>query len=425
MKIGELARSAFTEIRVHKTRSAMTSLSLAIGIAAMMFTFSQTAGMMKRYDDALRLAGPGRLVVSQKQNYVSKGLSIGLTYQDALEIRRRYPELHMVSPMIRSWGTRMRLDSFKNDGISVFGITPDWAARDWVYALRGRFLNSSDVASGARVCVLIEAGGWIKKPFWARYFPEQALTKHISRRDPLGRAVMLGEHVFTVVGVIKEPPRDRDPRWFGRSWGGQGIVLVPATSYQRFLTPSYQKNPEVLDHIDVDTGDAETAALYLRRIKVLLKSRHRGEEDFDVKDYREIMQGALKQMKEALLSIMIIGIVAVLASGIGIMNVTLATIFSRVREIGIRRALGATRSDIVWQFVSEAMVLGVLGGIGGTGLGILGIWYLAPKEERMLQISLLHVAGALLISLGTGFLFALYPAYKASRFDPVEALHYE
>jgi putative ABC transport system permease protein len=425
MKIAELARSAFTEIRVHKTRSSMTSLSLAIGIAAMMFTFSQTAGMMKRYDDALRLAGPGRLVVSQKQNYVSKGLSIGLTYPDALEIRRRFPELRMVSPVIRSWGTHMRLDSFKNDGISVFGITPDWAARDWVYTQRGRFLNSSDVAAGARVCVLIEAGGWVKKPFWARYFPEQALTKHISRRDPLGHSVLLGEHLFTVVGVLKEPPKDKDPRWFGRSWGGQGIVLVPATSYQRFLTPRYQKNPEVVDHIDVDTGDPETAAAYLSRIKALLKLRHRGEEDYDVKDYREIMQGALKQMKEALLSIMIIGIVAVLASGIGIMNVTLATIFSRVREIGIRRALGATRSDIVWQFVSEAMVLGVLGGAGGTILGILGIWYLAPKEERMLQISLLHVAGALLISLGTGFLFALYPAYKASRFDPVEALHYE
>jgi len=236
--------------------------------------------------------------------------------------------------------------------------------------------------------------------------------------------MLLGDHLFTVVGVIKEPPKDRDPRWF-RSWGGEGLVLVPATTFQRFLTPRYQKNPEVIEKIDVDTGDAETAALYLRRIKVLLQARHRGEEDFEIKDYREIMQGALKQMKEFVLSILIIGIVAILASGIGIMNVTLATIFSRVREIGIRRALGATRADIVWQFVSEAMMLGVIGGVGGTGLGILGIWALAPKEDRMLEISLLHVCGALLIALGTGFLFALYPAYKASRFDPIEALHYE
>jgi putative ABC transport system permease protein len=424
MKISELGRSALVEIRAHKTRSAMTSLSLAIGIAAMLFTFSQTAGMMKRYHDALRLGGPGRLNVSQKNNYISKGLSPGLTYLDALEIRRQFPELFMVSPVNESWRTHARLDAFKNDGIRAFGITTDWAKRDWVYTQRGRLINERDVAQASRVCVLIEAGSWIKKPYWAKYWPEQALTKYISRHDPIGHKILLGDHLFTVVGVLKEPYKDRDPRWF-RSWGGEGIALVPATSFQRFLTPSYQKNPEVIEKIDVDTGDEATATAYLRRLKVLLKARHRGEEDFEIKDYREIMQSALKQMREFVVSIMIIGIVAILASGIGIMNVTLATIFSRVREIGIRRALGATRADIVWQFVSEAMMLGVIGGIGGTGLGILGIWYLAPKEERMAPISLLHVGGALLIALGTGFLFALYPAYKASRFDPVEALHYE
>lgn len=425
MKLSELGRSALLEIRAHKTRSAMTSLSLAIGIAAMLYTFSETAFIMKRYEDALRLGGPGRIEVTQKQNYISKGLSPGLTYGDALEIKRQYPDLHMVSPLITSWGTRMRLDDFKNDGIRVRAITTDWAKRDWVYTLRGRLLNEHDLVNASRVCVLMQSGGWVKKPYWARYFPEQALTKHISRRDPLGRKIMLGEHIFTVVGVVKEPPRDKDPRWFGRSWGGQGIVLVPATTFQRFLVPRYQKNPEVIESISIDTGDEATATAYLRRIHVLLKARHRGEADFEVKDYREIMQSALSQTKEYVFSIMIIGIIAILASGIGIMNVTLATIFSRVREIGIRRALGATRADIVWQFVSEAMMLGVIGGLGGTGLGLLGIWYMAPKEERMAPISLIHVGGALLIALATGFLFALYPAWKASRFDPVEALHYE
>ena len=424
MRISELGRSALIEIRAHKTRSAMTCLSLSIGIAAMLFTFSQTAGMMKRYEDALRLAGPGRLVVSPKRNHVSKGLSPGLTYGDAVEIRRQFPELFMVSPQNASWRTHARLGAFKNDGIRALGITPDWYKRDWVYTQRGRVINERDVAEAARVAVLVESGSWIKKPYWARYFPEQALTKHIARRDPIGRQMLLGEHLFTVVGVLKEPYKDRDPRWF-RQWGGEGIALVPATSFQRFLTPRYQKDPEVVEKIDIDTGDAETASAYLRRIKVLLLARHRGEEDFEIKDYREIMQSALKQMREFIVSIMIIGVIAILASGIGIMNVTLATIFSRVREIGIRRALGATRADIVWQFVSEAMMLGLLGGLGGTGLGILGIWYLAPKEDRMLEISLIHVCGALLIALGTGFLFALYPAWKASRFDPVEALHYE
>jgi putative ABC transport system permease protein len=424
MKISELTHAATVEIRAHKTRSAMTSLSLAIGIAAMLFTFSQTAGMMKRYGEALRLAGPGRLVISAKKNYISKGLSPGLTYGDAVAIRREYPELYMVSPQNESWRTTGRMDTFRNEGLQVNGITPEWMKRDWVYTLRGRFLNERDLNESARVCILVESGSWIKKPHWARWMPEAALTKYIVRHDPLGKSIMLGEHLFTVVGVIKEPPKDRDPRWF-RSWGGEGLVLVPATTFALFLTPRYQKNPEVIRKINVDTGDAATAAAYLQQLKRMLKARHRGEEDFEIKDYREIMQSALKQMKEFVISIMIIGIIAILASGIGIMNVTLATIFSRVREIGIRRALGATRADIVWQFTTEAMMLGAIGGVGGTGLGILGIWYLAPKDARMLQISPLHVAGALLIALGTGFAFSLYPAWKASRFDPVEALHYE
>ena len=425
MKVSELGRSALVEIRAHKTRSAMTSLSLAIGVAAMLFTFAKTASMMKDYDDAIRLAGPGRIEVSQKENYVSKGLSAGLTYGDALEIRRQFPDLFMVSPLLTTYGSRARLDGFKNDGLRVKAVTTEWARRDWVYKLRGRIINERDLASASRVCVLIESGGWFKKPYWARWFPEQALTKHISHRDPIGRTILIGEHLFTVVGVLKEPPRDLDPRWFSKSWPGQGVILVPATAFQRFLVPRYQKNPEVVEEINVDTGDPATAAPYLRRIKALLKARHRGEEDFEIKDFREIMEGALSQMKESILAILIIGIVAIVASGIGIMNVTLATIFSRVREIGIRRALGATRADIIWQFVTEAMMLGVLGGIGGTGLGIFGIWYLVPKEDRTVEISLLHVLGALAIALGTGFLFSLYPAWKASRFDPIEALHYE
>ncbi|UPT75657.1 MAG: ABC transporter permease [Elusimicrobiota bacterium] len=363
MKIAELGRSALQEIGAHRTRSAMTALSLSIGIAAMLFTFSQTAGMMKRYDDALRLAGPGRLVISPRRGYAGKGLSPGLTFSDAREIRLRYPELYMVSPRNSHYGLDGRLDSFKNGDLVGRGITPEWAKRDWVYTMRGRMLNERDLAESARVCVLVEAGSWIKKPFWAKYWPEQALTKHISRRDPLGRRILLGEHLFTVVGVLKEPPKDLDPRWF-RTWGGSGQVLVPLTTLQRSLMPRYQKNPDVVEEIAVDTGDAETAAAYLRRIKVLLLARHRGEEDFEIKDYREIMQSALKQMKEFVVSIMIIGLVAILASGIGIMNVTLATIFSRVKEIGIRRALGATRADIIWQFTSEAMMLGVLGGAG-------------------------------------------------------------
>ena len=425
MKVRELARTAWAEISVHKSRSALTCLSLAVGVAAMLFTFSQTSGVMRRYDDALQLYGPGRLTASARQGYKSKGLSPGLTMDDAAELRRTFPGLHMVYPKVNRYETRLRIGAFKSAMILVSGVTDEWRKRDWVYTLRGRVLNSRDVAEGARVCMIVQPGGWIKKPYWARYFPVRPLETYLRSHELLGTEILLNDHVFKVVGILKEPPRDRDPRWFQSSRGEEGTILIPITTFQSYMADRGAGSRSQVDAIEVDTGDVNTVGPLLRRIQALLLQRHHGEDDVEVRDFRQVMGGALTEIRQSIISIMIIGIVAVLASGIGIMNVTLATIFSRVREIGIRRSLGATRADIVWQFVAEAMVLGVAGGIMGTALGVAGIKYLAPRADRMVEVGALHVLGAVAIALATSFLFALYPAYKASRFDPIEALRYE
>src|SRR5262249_2872803 len=151
--------------------------------------------------------------------------------------------------------------------------------------------------------------------------------------DALGHDALIEGHLFRVVGILQEPPKDTDPRWF-RDSGGDGMVIVPITAFHDYLRQK-GRQPDAVDQIDVDTGDAATASLYIRKIEGLLVSRHR-EDDVEVKDFREIMQGAFGEILKMIISILVIGIVAVLASGIGIMNVTLATIFSRVREIGIR-----------------------------------------------------------------------------------------
>ncbi|MBI5883283.1 MAG: ABC transporter permease [Elusimicrobia bacterium] len=427
MKIAELGRTAYLEIRAHKVRSALTCLSLAIGVAAVLYTFSQTGGMEARYAKFIELSGPGRIKIDKKQNYQSRGLSKGLTWQDAVQLRRTFPELHMVSPVVRRWGTRMRFGGFKDDNLLAWGVTEEWAKRDWVYTLKGRYLTKEDVDSARRVCVVIQPGGWIKKPWWAKYFKVTPLEKFVKQREVIGKEIHLEDHLFTVVGVITEPPRDKDPRWFREGFGGNGTVLVPITTYQYTLGRRWgrQGGLEAVDQINVDTGETATVGVYLNRIQMLLKSRHRGEKDFDVKDYREVIAGAMKRMRDRAKSILVIGIVAVLASGIGIMNVTLATIFSRIREIGIRRALGATRLDIVAQFVVEATAMGAIGGLAGTGLGWLLVDKLAPDPEFMAPVGAAYIGWALLIALGTGFFFSLYPAWQASRLDPVESLRYE
>ncbi|MBI5625355.1 MAG: ABC transporter permease [Elusimicrobia bacterium] len=427
MRLPELGRTAFVEIRAHKVRSALTCLSLAIGVAAVLYTLSQTQGMAARYAKFIELSGPGRIRIERKQNYVSRGLSKGLTWEDAVALRKNFPELYMVSPVVRRWGTRVRIGDFKEDNILAWGVTEEWARRDWVYETQGRFINKTDVDSAARTCVIIQPGGWVKKPWWAKYFTVTPLDKFLKQRSVVGKQLQIEDHLFTIVGVITEPPRDRDPRWFSEGYGGKGTVLVPITTYQDTLGRRWGRRggSEYVDTIHVDTGDTASVGIYLNRVGMLLKSRHRGEKDIEVKDYRDVIQGAMKRMRDRAMSILVIGIVAVLASGIGIMNVTLATIFSRIREIGIRRALGATRLDIIAQFVVEATALGAIGGLVGTGLGWLLVDKLAPDPEFMAPMGAVSVAWALLIALGTGFFFSLYPAWQASRLDPVESLRYE
>lgn len=404
----------------------MTCLSLSIGIAAVLFTFSQVDGLKKRFRQAIELSGPGRIEIKEKRGYASRGLSSGLTWEDAQAIREHWPEFYMVHPMKRRWGARFSFESYRFDDIVIWATTEEWAKRNWVYTMEGRFFNASDIAGAARVCVLIQPGGWIVKPFWAKYFPEMRIEKMLNRRSLVGRQVLIEDHLFTVAGILREPPRDKDPRWGHSGYGGSGNILVPITTYQRYLIPGHEKKGHNrIQEIAVETGSAETIATALRRIEGLLKTRHRGEKDYEIKDYRQLVEGRMKRLRERAATIMVIGIVAVLASGIGIMNVTLATIYSRIREIGIRRALGATRLDIISQFVSEAMSLGLLASAAGTGLGILAVKHLSPDPDWAAPLTLIHFGWALLIALGTGFLFSLYPAYQASRYDPVEALRYE
>ncbi|MBI3566417.1 MAG: ABC transporter permease, partial [Elusimicrobia bacterium] len=197
MRLGDLLRGALVEIRAHRVRSALTCVSLAVGVAAALYTLAQVSSIRRRYESARQLAGPGRLEVRRKWSANARGLSKGLTYDDALAIRAAFPDLYMVSPN-NSASARFRDGDFREKSVQVRGVTPEWRRRDWVYRLEGRFLNERDLEEAARVCVIMVPGRWIKRPFWAKDTFVSPYHDHIERRDMLGRWVELGGRPFRV-----------------------------------------------------------------------------------------------------------------------------------------------------------------------------------------------------------------------------------
>lgn len=428
MNIGESFRTGFVEIYSHKLRSFLSFSAIAFGVAAILYTFANVNRMYERRRTAMELAGPGRIRINvkrQKGDDEVAGLSKGLTRADAEAIRRTLPWLYMVSPTLRIHAS-VHYEDFR-EYVQLQGITPEWRRRGWVFTLRGRFINQHDMDSAARVCLFNEPGGWAEeKPFWARWWKDDEFDALVKHRDMLGKTVRIKDQLFTVIGILKNPPKDKDPRWF--RWGG-GKIYVPLTTAQRYLSQSRRGEDYISDTVDqiiIDSGDPKTVAQAKRRIENLLDARHRGVKDYELEDFREMVRGMLNRMRQQAIAVLSVGIIAILAGGVGIMNVTLATIFSRIREIGIRRAIGATKSDILSQFIIEAMMLGFLGGVAGIAIGMSGIHFLVDDAQEQIEALLWwHFLATLAISVGAGFVFSLYPAYQASKLDPVEALRYE
>ncbi len=424
MNLGEAARTAAREIRVHKVRSSLSFAAISVGAASLLYTLAQTRGMQQASLRNLDLMGPGALSVARSTHYEGRGLSKGLTLGDADAIRREIPGLYMVSPVAATWNADLEFEGKRIDDAYVEGVTTEWRKRDWVYRLRGRFISDADVRGAARVCVIVEPGGWVVKPFWAKFWTwKSPYDELVSRRDLLGSYVRLGGHDFKVVGAMKLPPRDKDPRW--NVWENASVI-VPLTSFGHYLSLYSDRTTEAVDSIKVDTGDSSKLPWAKRRIEALLKSRHRGEEDVEVKNLRKDVEDSIQEESKYVVVALALGVVALLSGGIGILNVTLAAVYSRVREIGIRRAVGAGRGDVMALFLVEAAMLGLAGGAAGVLLGYVGIEKLAKGTGRDLaEIAWYHAVGMVAASSAVAALFAAYPAWRASLLDPIEALREE
>ena len=307
------------------------------------------------------------------------------------------------------------------------GILPTWKNAAFAYRLEGRFINWQDIANKNRVAVLTvfpyeKEKRELYEYTWHEPNEEEPLKlrEFTSHYSLLNQQIYLNNETYTVVGLLHVPEQKNDPRFpQDREWSPR--VYVPYTTWYD-VKPSWQDNFNT--NIRIITGNESTTRQAASALVSFLRSQFGIDEKPQPEFFREKIQERIKDARADLNKMLFLGLIAMIAGGIGIMNVTMAVIFSRTKEIGVRRALGATRRDILAQFLVEAMLLGLCGSLAGMLLGYLAVLHMAADTSQM-TFSWWVVALSVLIALVTSFLFALSPAWQASKLRPVDALKYE
>jgi putative ABC transport system permease protein len=397
----------------NKLRSALTVLGVVIGIAAVTTMVSIGQGASLRVRREFESFGAAVIVVlpaSSQTGGLRSGAVTTLTDSDAYAIAAECPSVLAVSPFIGASGQVIGGNvNWKPD--QMLGVGPDYVVvRTWPMA-SGEFFSERDVAGATKVCVL----------------GQTLVTQLFAGTDPVGQQVRVKNIPFTVIGVLSRK---------GGNLVGQdqdNILLMPYTTVRKRLQTSTFSNVDV---IMLSARSEELSRQAEQEVRALLLERHRippGERpDFEIRNTAEVanlmnvITGALTAMLAAIAAISLV------VGGVGIMNIMLVSVTERTREIGIRMALGARPRDILRQFLVEAVVLSSIGGVIGIALGVgasVGVTklinLLLPASKWPLVVSIPATVVALLFAAAVGIFFGYYPARKASRLDPIEALRYD
>jgi len=391
---------AYRAIESNKIRSILTTLGIIIGVAAVICLVAVTQGAEKMIEDQLTsLGGTSFIVKTGKRGVGSQDKAYILTPKDAEAIRELEIVTH-VSPIIDIgqqiiWGSQ---DWYT----LVLGVGTDFVSiNDW-YPESGNFFNNQDVAEAARVCVL-------GKTVASNLFGSQ---------NPAGQTVRINKNIFNVIGVMGS---------LGQTSGGRDqddIVLIPYTTFQKRIMAINN-----VESISVSVRTSEDISIAETQIIDLLRERHgygTDEEDsFYIKSQLSIINRIFAISRIMTILLASVASISLLVGGIGIMNVMLVSVGERTREIGIRMAVGAKEKDILAQFLIESVLLSLAGGAIGVIIGILGSQIASYFTNWPVVISLGATLLAFSVAAIIGIFFGIYPARKASKLDPIEALRYE
>ena len=417
---------------LHKLRSLLTMLGVILGAGSVIAMLAIGEGSKREALEQIKRLGANNIIIrsikpgsggddssasdassGQQQSMV---LEYGLKYQDFERLKATIPTITNAVPiaLITQPATH---DDRMIANARILGVTPDYLNIKGVALRRGRFITSPDDYNTSNVAVL-GAG---------------AAQRLFQYKDPVGASVHLGEDVYRVIGVLAgQGSGNATPGAVGQQDMNDDIYIPLSCARQRFgevqqISSAGSRSFErtQLNEITLQIADSRKVSQTAGMVRVLLEQTHLNQDDFRLVIPLELLKRAQEEKRIWNIVLGCIAGISLLVGGIGIMNIMLASVTERTREIGIRRALGAKRNDITVQFLIETVLLSATGGTLGVVFGIIIPWIVSHYSNIETVVQWWSVVLAFSISVGIGIIFGLYPARRAAMMDPIEALRHE
>ena len=405
---------AVSNLRAQKTRTLLTALGIVFGVGSVIGMLAIGSGAKEeslRFIEQLGVRNvlvDSRPATSQEELQQRRRSSPGLSDRDVRILQANIEGLESMSARRALHPARV-LPKPSRDMPELYGVRPSYALIHSLRLAEGKFFDESDDAASAAVCVLGEA----------------AKVNLLGYAPAVGKLVKANDTWLEVVGVLAEQLMAGAQSSGGTMQDINNIVYIPLNTFQYRYWDQSAGMKDDLDGIDIRLSAKADSIETAKVVTAVLNSTHHNTQDFTVTIPAALL--AQQQRTQTIFTYVMVAIAAIslLVGGIGIMNIVLATVLERTREIGIRRSIGARRFDIVRQFLTESVLISVSGGLMGIGFGFFLAWLIARTAEWKTIVTTASVVIAFGVSVVVGVVFGLYPAVKASRINPIDALRYE